>query len=86
MSVMCFSDMALSSLPDTLFTSRTTNFGGMVIPQELSKQQFLLGRPKGKKANQIKAVCNHWRQTLLKHAIYSKFFSLNVALDAALEG
>lgn len=39
-------DIALSSLPDTLFTSRSINFGGMVIPQELSQQQAFLSRPK----------------------------------------
>ena len=39
-----FLDMALSSLPDTLFTSRTANFGGTVIPEELSQQQGLASR------------------------------------------
>lgn len=36
-------DMALSSLPDTLFTSRSTNLGG-IIPQEVSQQQGLAAR------------------------------------------
>ncbi|KAL9981009.1 hypothetical protein ACROYT_G009661 [Oculina patagonica] len=38
-------DIALSSLPDTLFTSRSTMFGGTVIPQELLEQQALSKRP-----------------------------------------
>ena len=49
-SLICFVssvDIALSSLPDTLFTSRSINFGGMVIPQELSQQQASLSRSRG---------------------------------------
>ncbi|PFX19354.1 Carbohydrate-responsive element-binding protein [Stylophora pistillata] len=37
-------DLALSALPDTLFTSRQTNFGGAVIPQEGLQQQPLTYR------------------------------------------
>lgn len=37
-------DIALSALPDTLFTSRSTNLGGALIPQEVLQQQPLTHR------------------------------------------
>ena len=48
--------MALSSLPDTLFTSRTANFGGTVIPEELSQQQGLVSRATAYSGKEIKRV------------------------------
>jgi len=51
-----FSDMALSSLPDTLFTSRMANFGGTVIPEELSQQQGLASRATAYSGKWIKGI------------------------------
>ena len=51
-----FLDMALSSLPDTLFTSRTANFGGTVIPEELSQQQGLASRATAYSGNWIMRI------------------------------
>ena len=48
--------MALSSLPDTLFTSRTANFGGTVIPEELSQQQGLASRATAYSGNWIMRI------------------------------
>lgn len=48
--------MALSSLPDTLFTSRTANFGGTVIPEELSQQQGLASRATAYSGKRIKRI------------------------------
>lgn len=42
-----FLDIALSALPDTLFTSRSTNLGGALIPQEVLQQQPLTHRATG---------------------------------------
>ena len=53
--ILCSLDMALSSMPDTLFTSRSTNFGGTVIPQELSQQQQVLSaRQTGKAKSNVR--------------------------------
>ena len=46
--ILFSSDVALSSLPDTLFTSRSTMFGGAYIPREVLEQQALSKRPTGK--------------------------------------
>ena len=72
--------MALSSLPDTLFTSRSTMFGGAYIPREVLEQQALSKRPTGK-LQQIFILYDVWLMELFAVAIMkqlNKYYILSV--------